>query len=576
MTQRNIAESGSLPVDEVSANGSNDNAPRLTFKQADEPWEFEEISQLNYASFVEEVPQHPSNDAGVLVDRFHDENTYFICRRDRELVGMICVRDRRPFSLDEKLGSLEDYLPQAEGARVCEVRLLTVRPDMRRTRVLTGLLTMMARYCQEGGYDYVVMSGRVSQQALYRHIGFIPFGPVVGDDAAPYQPMYRPVGNVGAEFAGLFHDEVDAPPDEPVILTPGPVAMPDAVVRAFNRPPLSHRSPEFAALMQSVRRRLLALTNASHCAVMVGSGTLANDVVAAQLSRLDAPGVVVTAGEFGERLLDHANRMGPRYTAVRHEWGAPLDYDHIEKALSDAVDGQPAGWLWTTHCETSTGALADLPRLKAMCREHDVRLALDCISSIGATPVDLSDVWLASGASGKALAAYPGLGLVFSGYRPEPDATLPRYLDLGLHCAGEDSGAVPFTLSSNLLAALDAGLARQSEALLSRVDREGRWLRGQLRDLGFTLVAAEEESAGAVTTIALPPRSSTGHALEAQQMGRNLEAHGFYTSYASGYLRRRNWLQICLMGDTHRGQLERLLPVLAAQLDEMTRAGATT
>ena len=576
MTQRNVAESGSLPVDELSTNGSNDDAPQLKFKQADEPWEFEEIFQLNYASFVEEVPQHPSNDAGLLVDRFHDENTYFICRREQELVGMICVRDRRPFSLDEKLGSLEEYLPQAEGARVCEVRLLTVRPDMRRTRVLTGLLTMMARYCQEGGYDYVVMSGRVSQQALYRHIGFIPFGPVVGDDAAPYQPMYRPVGNVGVEFAGLFHDNVDAPPGEPVILTPGPVAMPDSVVRAFSRPPLSHRSPEFAALMQSVRRRLLALTNASHCAVMVGSGTLANDVVAAQISHLDAPGVVVTAGEFGERLLDHANRMGLRYAAVRHEWGAPLDYDRIEKALSKAVNGQPAGWLWTTHCETSTGALADLSRLKAMCRQRDARLALDCISSIGATPVDLSDVWLASGASGKALAAYPGLGLVFSGYRPEPDESLPRYLDLGLHCAGEDSGAVPFTLSSNLLAALDAGLARQSEALLSRVEREGRWLRRQLRDLGFTLVAAESESAGAVTTIALPPLSSTEPALEAQQMGRNLEAHGFYTSYASGYLRRRNWLQICLMGDTHRGQLERLLPVLAAQLDAMTRTGAAT
>lgn len=569
MTKRNIAESGSLPVDDVSTNGSNEHAPRLMFKQADEPWEFEEISQLNYASFVEEVPQHPSNDDGLLVDRFHDQNTYFICRRGHDLVGMICARDRRPFSLDEKLGSLEAYLPQAQGARVCEVRLLAVRPDMRRTRVLTGLLTMMARYCQEGGYDYVVMSGRVSQQALYRHIGFIPFGPVVGDDNAPYQPMYRPVGNVGAEFAGLFHDAVDAPSGDPVILTPGPVAMPDAVVRAFRRPPLSHRSPEFAALMQSVRRRLRALTNASHCAVMVGSGTMANDVVAAQLTRLHAPGVIVTAGEFGERLLDHANRMGLRYAAVRHEWGAPLDYDRIEATVGEAVDGQPAGWLWLPHCETSTGALADLPRLKAICQRHDARLALDCISSIGATPVDLRDVWLASGASGKALAAYPGLGLVFSGYQPEPDRSLPRYLDLGLHCVGEDSGAVPFTLSSNLLAALDAGLARQSEHLLSHIDHEGRWLRQQLRDLGLPLVAAEEESAGAVTTIALP-----GDALEARQMGRSLEAHGFYTSYASGYLRQRNWLQICLMGETDHAQLERLLPVLAAQLDAMTRVGA--
>ena len=570
MTQRNMAESGSLPVDDVSTNGSNDNALRLTFKQADERWEFEEISQLNYASFVEEVPQHPSNDAGVLVDRFHDQNIYFICRRDQELVGMICVRDRRPFSLDEKLGSLEEYLPQAEGARVCEVRLLAVRPDMRRTRVLTGLLTMMARYCHEGGYDYVVMSGRVSQQSLYRHIGFIPFGPVVGDDAAPYQPMYRPVGNVGAEFPGLFHDDVGAPPGEPVILTPGPVAMPDAVIRAFRSPPFSHRSPEFATLMQSVRRRLRALCNADHCAVMVGSGTLANDVVAAQLSRLDAPGVIVTAGEFGERLLDHANRMGLRYTAVQHEWGASLDYDLIHRALSGADSDGPAGWLWTPHCETSTGALANLSRLKEMCQRYDARLALDCISSIGATPVDLSDVWLASGASGKALAAYPGLGLVFSGYRPQPDETLPRYLDLGLHSAGEDSGAVPFTLSSNLLAALDAGLARQSNSLLAHIEGEGRWLRHELRDLGFALVAAEDDSAGAVTTIAL-----LEGAIDSQQMGRNLEAHGFYTSYASGYLRQRNWLQICLMGETNRAQLERLLPVLAAQFDSMTRVGPT-
>ena len=555
------AEQASSAYDDVSANGS----AGLVFKRADETWEFDEIFQLNYASFVEEVPQHPSNDDRTLVDRFHEENTYFICRRGKQLVGMICARDRRPFSLDEKLGRLERYLPQAEGARICEVRLLAVRPDMRRTRVLTGLLTMMARYCQEGGFDYVVMSGRVSQQPLYRHIGFIPFGPVVGDDDAPYQPMYRPVGNVGVEFAGLFHDDVGAPPSEPVILTPGPVAMPASVARAFQKQPLSHRSPEFARLMRSVRQRLCSLTGANYCAVMVGSGTLANDVVAAQISRLDAPGVIVTAGEFGERLLDHADRMNLDYVAVQHDWGAPLQYDRIERALKR----RPGGWLWTVHCETSTGALADLSRLKSLCRERDARLALDCISSLAATPVDLRGVWMASGASGKGLAAYPGLGLVFCQQLPEPDASLPRYLDLGLHCAGEENGAVPFTLSSNLLSALNAGLERQNEALLSQLDADGRWVREQLLALGLTLVAPGEESLGAVTTIAFPREE-----IDSVQMGRALETQGFYTSYASGYLRERNWLQICLMGEVGRPQLERLMPVLAAQVDALTRVEA--
>jgi len=545
-----------------AANGSG-----LVFKPATEPWEFDQIFQLNYASFVEEVPQHPANDDHALVDRFHTENTYFICRREHELLGMICVRDRRPFSLDQKLGRLEDYLPQAEGARLCEVRLLTVRPDLRGARILPGLLTMMARYCHEGGYDYVVMSGRVSQQQLYRRIGFIPFGPVVGDDDAPYQPMYRPVGNVAVEFAGQFHGDVDAPSGAPVILTPGPVAMPEPVVQAFRRPPLSHRLPEFRRLMRNARQGLCRLTRANHCAIMVGSGTMANDVVAAQLSRLNAPGVIVTAGEFGERLLDHANRMGLRYTGVPHQWGAPLDYDRIERAVAESRSGTDAGgWLWTVHCETSSGALADLPRLKAICRKHNVHLALDCISSIAATHVDLSGVRLASGASGKGLAAYPGLGLVFCQERPDPDPALPRYLDLGLHCAGEDDGAVPFTLSSNLLAALEAGVARQTPELLAQVEADGRWLRQQLRALGLTLVASEAECIGAVTTIALAENG-----IDSEQMGRALDARGFYTSYASGYLRERNWLQLCLLGEVSRPQLERLLPVLAAQLDAQTR-----
>ena len=250
---------------------------------------------------------------------------------------------------------------------------------------------------------------------------------------------------------------------------------------------------------------------------------------------------------------------------MQHEWGESLDYKCIGRALA----ANPGGWLWTVHCETSTGALVDLPRLKALCGKHNSRLALDCISSIAATPVDLTGVWLASGASGKGFAAYPGLGLVFCQERPAPDGSLPRYLDLGLHCGGDDVGAVPFTLSSNLLAALDAGLRRQTGELLARINEDGRWLRGQLRNLGFKLVASEGDSSGAVTTIALPKSK-----LDSEQLGNALESQGFYTSYASGYLRERNWLQICLMGEVERPQLERLMPVLAAQMDALSRTSA--
>ena len=58
----------------------------LRFKLADDSAEFEAIHRLNYRTFVEEIPQHPPNEAKRLVDRFHAENTYAICLDGDELV----------------------------------------------------------------------------------------------------------------------------------------------------------------------------------------------------------------------------------------------------------------------------------------------------------------------------------------------------------------------------------------------------------------------------------------------------------------------------------------------------------
>ena len=71
----------------------------LRFKIASEDGEFEAIHRLNYQTFVEEIPQHARNADGRLVDKFHSENTYAICLEGDRLVGMVCHRGQRPFSL---------------------------------------------------------------------------------------------------------------------------------------------------------------------------------------------------------------------------------------------------------------------------------------------------------------------------------------------------------------------------------------------------------------------------------------------------------------------------------------------
>src|SRR5439155_9074969 len=202
-------------------------------------------------------------------------------------------------------------------------------------------------------------------------------------------------------------------------------------------------------------------------------------------------------------------------------------------------------WLWSVACETSTGVVNDVATLKALCAQRQVHLCLDCISALGTFPLDLQGVYLASGVSGKALGAFPGLSMVFYHHTvPSAPTLLPRYLDLGLYAA--DNG-IPFTHSSNLLSALQVALKRyDSPQPFAELAELSNWLRPKLRELGFQFVAPEAQAAPAIVTIALPK------GLSSHQLGAQLQAAGFLLSYQSEYLLRRNWIQICLWGECSR------------------------
>ena len=113
-------------------------AQEYKFKIATEPWEFEQINKLNYQTFVEEIPQHQPNVDQMLIDQFHNENTYIICVSENNILGMLTIRSNRPFSLDKKLKDLESYLPRYRS--ICEVRLLAARKTHRHKRVAHGLI----------------------------------------------------------------------------------------------------------------------------------------------------------------------------------------------------------------------------------------------------------------------------------------------------------------------------------------------------------------------------------------------------------------------------------------------------
>jgi aspartate aminotransferase-like enzyme len=525
----------------------------LSFKIATEQSEFEQIHKLNYQAFVVEIPQHPPNAEHLLVDRFHAENTYVICKSGERVLGMIAIREQRPFSLDQKLEDLPSYLP--EHRAVCELRLLAVDKEHRNSRVFQGLLLTVCEYCESRGYDLAIMSGTTRQLKLYHQLGFISFGPQVGSGEALFQPMYLTL----SAYQGLksrsrtFLHLAPPPPDKGnVALLPGPVAISQPVRQAFSGAPLSHRSKTFMEDFAETRQLLCRLVGTRHAQILLGSGTLANDVVAGQLSLIAGSGLVLSNGEFGNRLIDHATRFRLRFKTLRAEWGNAFDPEHFRQALKENRD---LDWLWAVHCETSSGILNDIELLQELCAPRGIRVCLDCISSIGTIPVDLSEVFLATGVSGKGLAAFPGLSVVFYNHEVVPaQHALPRYLDLALYSENE---GVPFTTSSNLLYALRATLQNFDPKRFEAIGAVSSWLRSELARAGFQLVGIPSPTSPAVTTIALPETISS------EWVGRKLNEAGYQLSYRSRYLRMRNWIQICLMGEVDQESLVQLIALLA-------------
>ena len=526
----------------------------LVFKVASEDWEFEQIHRLNYRTFVEEIPQHAPNTEGRLVDRFHAENTYIICLQGRRLVGMLALRAKRPFSLDGKLPNLDVYLPK--GRSPVEVRLMAVEPEFRKTIVFSQLFEQVCRYCLTEGYDLAIISGTTRQTKLYRHLGFTQFGPLVGTDQASYQPMYLTVEAFGqtVERSPVLRSSFteSAPPDHQVFnFLPGPVPPVPEVRAAFAGTAVSHRGQLFLTRMAEVRAALCRLTGAADVQVLLGSGSLANEVVAAQLSLLETTGLVLSNGEFGERLAANSRRAGLRFDWLRLSWGQLFDITQVERFAERLPRG---GWIWFVHHETSTGIMNPLAELKALSARLGLHLCCDCISSLGAMPVDLHGVHLGTTASGKGLGSYPGLSMVFHDYQPRPAADrLPGYLDLG-HWAAHQS--VPHTHSSNLLFALAEAVRRATPERMTQIAENATWLRRELRTLGFALVAPESVASPGIVTLALD------EGMSAAELGEELEIRGYWLNYRSQYLVERNWIQASLLGNPDRSSLEKLLHVL--------------
>jgi len=519
----------------------------VRFKAVTTDDELQQVYRLNHSTFAEELGQYEINSTGELIDRFHGLNTYFVAKSGDEVIGMISINNSPPFSIEKRLS--DPAAVMAELVAPSEVRMLAIKPEHRSSIVAGGLFWQVFAEAERCGRSHLLISGITERAEMYHSLGFRDLGVAVPAGEVSYIPMAMEIGDRSvAAKAARFRQWWQRRGTRSVSLMPGPVAISHSIRRAFEQAAVSHRAPEMIACYNEVRGVLQEMAGGMRVALMTGSGTLANDAVAATLRARfgDAGGVVLANGEFGMRLVRQARSAGLAFESLEWSWGESWNFETISQHL----DG--AAWLWCVHLETSTGQLNDLKRLSRLCEEKGVVLAADCVSSLGAVALEDCRLALASGVSGKALGAYAGLAMVFV-----DDAMLavtdfnclPATFNLAQSIAQREP---MFTVASPQLRALRQALRKSFGDAASRAARYehyrtlSRWVREQLRDRAIVPLVDDESAAPVICTFHLRDRETARRCAEA----------GFVIAHESGYLVQRGWGQISVMGDLDRERIE--------------------
>jgi serine---pyruvate transaminase len=245
--------------------------------------------------------------------------------------------------------------------------------------------------------------------------------------------------------------------------------------------------------------------------LLTASGTAAMESAVANLCSPGDRVLVVSSGYFGERWAGIGSAYGCAVEELRYEWGETPSAADLAARL-DELGG--AAVVYLTHCETSTGVVADVEALAAAAKVRGALVVLDAISSLGAVPLETEEWGLDAVVSGsqKALMTPPGLALV----APSAEAlsaagrsSSPRfYLDWQRVLKAQERHDAAFTPAVSLIAGLDTALGllldRGLEQGFEHHVRLGRACREGAKAMGLELFSPDVDASAVVTAIRAP------------------------------------------------------------------------
>lgn len=343
----------------------------------------------------------------------------------------------------------------------------------------------------------------------------------------------------------------------PVLLCPGPVNVSPATKKALLKPYYGHREPEFKALLSSCRNKIrsaLRVPEGMLPVIFTGSGTVANEAV---ISSFRGRGrvLVLSNGEFGERLAKCLTHYEIEHNHLLYRWGQEIDLDSVEKSLK--LDSFAC--LMVVHHETSTGQINPIGEIGRLAQFFGTEMFVDCVSSLGAEVFDFDLVDYCTVSSNKALASEPGLSIVIAkksrlNFLLEHD-NRPWYLNLGvqyemqeLHQQTLNTPAIPlfYALEQALMELIEDSL----EARFAHYDDLSYLIRTSLGSMGFNSLLSQGVKSRVLTTFVCPSRE--------RDFVERIREKGFILFRGKGRL-QSNCFQVANIGHINKNDVERFI-----------------
>jgi aspartate aminotransferase-like enzyme len=333
-------------------------------------------------------------------------------------------------------------------------------------------------------------------------------------------------------------------PQKKYLLAPGPTPVPAEVLLRMASPTIHHRTPEFEAIVASVREQLKQVWQTSQDVItLAASGTGAME---AAIVNTMSPGdaiLVVNGGKFGERWMKMGKTFGLDVEELKVEWGKAVDPAQIEAALAKKPQTRA---VLVQASETSTTVLHPVEQIAKITRARDALLMVDGITAVGVTdmPMDRWGIDILLSGSQKAFMLPPGLAFIAlseRAWQATETAKLPRfYFDLKRERTNLHANTTAYTPAINLIyglsQALDMILAEGLENLFARFARLGEATREGCKALGLELVAPDAPSP-AVTGIYTPKGIDSGAVQKYLRYSLGVEVAGGQDQFKGKILR---------------------------------------